>query len=74
MTRLARMIVPRLPHHVTQRGNRREAIFIEDGDKKIYCDMLAERFRKSGIFADRWSWHFAIRRHQKCQLHPSTKP
>ncbi|HEX4810069.1 MAG TPA: hypothetical protein VH325_14115, partial [Bryobacteraceae bacterium] len=29
MTRLARMVVPGLPHHVTQRGNRREAIFFE---------------------------------------------
>jgi hypothetical protein len=27
MTRLARMVIPGLPHHVTQRGNRREAIF-----------------------------------------------
>ena len=27
MSRLARMVVPDLPHHVTQRGNRREPIF-----------------------------------------------
>src|SRR5271168_1342172 len=46
MSRLARMVVPGLPHHVTQRGNRREAIFFEDGDQQIYCDMLAERLRK----------------------------
>jgi REP element-mobilizing transposase RayT len=26
MTRLARVMVPGLPHHVTQRGNSREAI------------------------------------------------
>jgi hypothetical protein len=26
MSRLARMVVPGLPYHVTQRGNRREAI------------------------------------------------
>jgi hypothetical protein len=26
---------------LTQRGNRREAIFFEDGDQQIYCDMLA---------------------------------
>jgi hypothetical protein len=29
MTRLARMVVPGLPHRVTQRRNRREAIFFE---------------------------------------------
>jgi hypothetical protein len=33
MTRLARMVVSGLPHHVTQRGNRREPIFFEDGDQ-----------------------------------------
>jgi hypothetical protein len=31
MTRLARMVVADLPPHATQRGNRREAIFFEDG-------------------------------------------
>ena len=46
MSRLARMVVPDLPHHVTQRGNRREPIFFEDDDQQIYCDMLAEQFRK----------------------------
>ena len=30
------MVVAGLPHHVTQRGNRREAIFFEDGDHDIY--------------------------------------
>jgi putative transposase len=49
MTRLARMVVPGLPHHVTQRGKRREAIFFEDGDQQIYCDMLAEQSRKSSV-------------------------
>ncbi len=29
MARLARMIIPGVPHHVTQRGNRRERIFFE---------------------------------------------
>src|ERR1700677_508374 len=49
MTRLARMVVPGLPHHVTQRGNRREAIFFEDGDQAIYCDIVAEQLRKSDV-------------------------
>jgi hypothetical protein len=43
MARLARIVVPGLPHHVTARGNRREPIFFEDGDQDIYCDLLAER-------------------------------
>ncbi len=49
MTRLARIVVPGLPHHVTQRGNRREAIFFEDGDQEIYRDLLAEQTRKAGV-------------------------
>ena len=49
MTRLARLVFPGLPHHVTQRGNRREAIFFEDGDQEIYRDLLAEQTRKAGV-------------------------
>jgi putative transposase len=46
MARLARIVVPGCPHHVTARGNRREPIFFEDGDQEIYCDLLAEQMRK----------------------------
>ena len=48
MTRLARMVISGLTHHVTQRGNRREAIFFEDGDQEIYRDPLTEQVRKAG--------------------------
>jgi hypothetical protein len=27
MARIVRVVVPHLPHHVTQRGNRREPVF-----------------------------------------------
>jgi putative transposase len=43
MARLARIVVPGRAHHVTQRGNRREAIFFEEGDQAIYLDLLAEQ-------------------------------
>jgi putative transposase len=49
MARLARIVVPECPHHVTARGNRREPIFFEDGDQDIYCDMLAEQARRHGV-------------------------
>jgi putative transposase len=49
MARLARVIVPGLPHHVTQRGNRREPIFFEDGDQEVYRDLLAEQVRRRGV-------------------------
>jgi putative transposase len=49
MSRLARIVIPGVPHHVTQRGNRREAIFFEDGDHEIYRDLLAEQTLKADI-------------------------
>ena len=42
MARIARLVVPGLPHHVTQRGNRRGQVFFEDSDYALYLDMLAE--------------------------------
>ena len=49
MARLARIVVPSLPHHVAARGNRREPIFFEDGDRDLYCDILAEQMRKASV-------------------------
>ncbi len=46
MARLARIVAPGLPHHVTARGHRREPIFFEDGDQEVYLDLLAEQLRK----------------------------
>jgi putative transposase len=42
MSRLPRIVVPGVPHHVTQRGNRRERIFFRDEDYALYRDLLAE--------------------------------
>lgn len=42
MARLARIVVPRLPHLVTQRGNRGEQTFFEEDDYALYLDLLAE--------------------------------
>lgn len=49
MARLARIVVPGYPHHVTARGNRREPIFFETGDQDIYCDLLAEQMHKAKV-------------------------
>lgn len=49
MPRLARVVMPGVPHHVTQRGNRREPIFFEDGDQDIYCDLLAAQASKARV-------------------------
>jgi len=42
MPRLARVVVPGMPHHVTQRGNRRQETFFCDDDYQAYLDLMAE--------------------------------
>ena len=41
MPRFPRLVVPDYPHHVTQRGNRRQPIFFNDSDYAAYLDLLA---------------------------------
>jgi len=40
MPRLARTVFADLPHHVTQRGNRREDVFFTDDDRRAYLAWL----------------------------------
>jgi REP element-mobilizing transposase RayT len=49
MAGLARIVLPETPHHVTQRGNRRMAIFSETSDYALYRDLLAERLKRCGV-------------------------
>lgn len=42
MPRLARLVIPGIPYHVTQRGNRRLPTFFEDGDFALYRDLLSK--------------------------------
>lgn len=42
MPRVARMVLPGVPHHVIQRGNRRQPIFFGDGDQLAYLRLLAQ--------------------------------
>lgn len=48
MARLARIVVPHVPHHVTQRGNRRQRVFFGDEDYRRYLDLLREFAGRSG--------------------------
>ena len=49
MPRAARMVVPGVPYHITQRGNRREDVFFCEGDRSLYLELLAEYGRKHGL-------------------------
>ena len=54
MARIARVVVPGLPHHVTQRGNRREPVFFGAEDYRFYCRLIATAARRAG--AEIWAY------------------
>ncbi|MDQ0473505.1 transposase [Labrys wisconsinensis] len=54
MARIARLVVPGLAHHVTQRGNRRERGFFTEDDYRAYLDLLKAYLPKSGTRLLAW--------------------
>lgn len=42
MPRLARVVAVGLPHHITQRGNYRQDVFRDDGDRATYLGLISE--------------------------------
>ncbi|GAB3380089.1 transposase [Spongiibacter taiwanensis] len=48
MARMARVVVPGYPHHVTQRGNRRQKTFFSDDDYRFYIELMSQFTRESG--------------------------
>lgn len=49
MARLARVVAAGVPHHVTQRGNRRQPVFFRDEDYELYKSLLAEGCREAHV-------------------------
>ena len=54
MARLPRLVLPGIPYHVTQSGNRRAQTFFEAGDYALYRDLLAQAADKAG--AQVWTY------------------
>lgn len=54
MARLARLVLPELPHHVIQRGVRSMALFATDADRQLYLRLLAQFCQREGVTA--WAW------------------
>ena len=54
MARLARVVIPGLPHHITQRGNRRQQTFFNEGDYAAYLELMTEWCREQGV--EIWSY------------------
>lgn len=42
MARLPRLTIPGYPHHVIQRGNNRQTIFMDDEDRRYFLALLQE--------------------------------
>ena len=49
MPRIARLSAEGYPHHITQRGNNRETVFLDDEDRVFYLDALERYKDKYGI-------------------------
>lgn len=54
MARLSRIVIPGVPHHVTQRGNRRLPVFFSDDDRRLYLALLADAARAAGTACLAW--------------------
>ncbi len=48
MPRQRRIVIPGLPHHVTQRGSRRQDVFFRQEDREIYLHLLHKYLKKHG--------------------------
>lgn len=49
MARLARLALPGYPHHVIQRGNNRQAIFVSKGDYQILLELVEQNASKFDV-------------------------
>ncbi len=56
MTRISRVVASGIPHHVVQRGNRRQPVFFSDDDRLLYLRLL----KKYGDDADLSYWAYCL--------------
>jgi putative transposase len=54
MTRLARVVIEGVAHHVTQRGNRRQPTFFRPEDYQTYLDLMAAACLDHAL--EVWAW------------------
>ena len=54
MPRRPRIVIPDVPHHVIQRGNRQQPLFFTDCDRRRYRDMVAEACRSHATRCLAW--------------------
>lgn len=54
MARIARIVVPGVAHHVTQRGNRRQDVFFDQDDYAAYRDLVAVACAANAVSCVAW--------------------
>ena len=70
MARIARAVAPGIPHHITQRGNRRQQTFFNDEDYQFYLELMSEWCVKYHVEA----WAYCLMpNHVHLILVPETK-
>jgi putative transposase len=54
MPRSARIIIPGMPHHVIQRGNRKQTIFASDQDRQLYLRYIKAACIRNSVTCLAW--------------------
>lgn len=54
MARTARTVIPHLPHHIVQRGNRNQPVFFSDSDRYEYLSLLRQAASDDGVSFLSW--------------------
>jgi putative transposase len=54
MARIARVVAIGEPHHITQRGNRRQLTFFTDDDYRAYITLMSQWCERYGVQI--WAW------------------
>ena len=67
MPRIARAVALEFPHHVVQRGNNREKVFINEEDKKKYLSLLKE-------YSSKWDTYILAYCLMSNHVHSLTRP
>ena len=49
MPRVARIVIPGVPHHITQRGNNQQDVFFVDADRRFYLGVLKKQSDRFGL-------------------------
>jgi putative transposase len=49
MARIGRVVAARLPHHITQRGNRRQQTFFSEEDYREYISLMSEWCKRCNV-------------------------